>query len=69
MTLYYSITFGLLVLEVVTFLVLIMPLPFAWRRKLFKFLAVNPSEYWVAADDDDETVIEEAALLTLRSLF
>lgn len=44
MTLYYSITFGLLVLEVVTFLVLILPLPFSWRRRMVKFLATNPSE-------------------------
>ncbi|CAO1616215.1 unnamed protein product [Parajaminaea phylloscopi] len=42
MTLYYSITFGLLVLEVVTFLTLILPLPFSWRRGMFKFLATNP---------------------------
>ncbi|PWN21008.1 B-cell receptor-associated 31-like protein [Microstroma glucosiphilum] len=42
MTLYYGLVFGLLVLEVVTFLVLIIPLPFAWRRSMFKFLATNP---------------------------
>ncbi|CAO1634380.1 unnamed protein product [Sympodiomycopsis kandeliae] len=42
MTLYYGIVFGLLVLEVTMFLVLIVPLPFTWRRALFKFLAVNP---------------------------
>lgn len=36
------VVFGLLVLEVTTFLVLIVPLPFTWRRKMFKFLATNP---------------------------
>ena len=34
--------FGLLVLEVTTFMLLIVPLPFNWRRKMFKFLAENP---------------------------
>ncbi|KDN48215.1 B-cell receptor-associated 31-like protein [Tilletiaria anomala UBC 951] len=42
MTLYYSIVFGLLVLEMSMFFVLIIPLPFTWRRKLFHFLATNP---------------------------
>merc|ERR1712032_437664 len=42
MTLYYSIVFGLLVLEMTMFLALIVPLPFTVRRKLFRFLATNP---------------------------
>ncbi|KAE8217312.1 hypothetical protein CF319_g8572 [Tilletia indica] len=41
MTLYYSIVFMLLVLEMAMFLVLILPLPFTARRKLFHFLATN----------------------------
>ena len=45
MTLYYGIVFGLLCFEVAMFMMLILPLPFAWRRGLFKFLANNPSEY------------------------
>lgn len=44
MTLYYGIVFGLLCFEVAMFMMLILPLPFAWRRGLFKFLANNPSE-------------------------
>ncbi|PWN26190.1 B-cell receptor-associated 31-like protein [Jaminaea rosea] len=42
MTLYYGIVFGLLCFEVAMFMMLILPLPFAWRRGLFKFLANNP---------------------------
>ncbi|GAC98636.1 endoplasmic reticulum protein [Pseudozyma hubeiensis SY62] len=42
MTLYYSIVFALLCFEMAMFMVLIVPLPFTWRRKLFHFLAVNP---------------------------
>ncbi|PWN48655.1 B-cell receptor-associated 31-like protein [Violaceomyces palustris] len=42
MTLYYSIVFALLVFEMALFLLLIVPLPFTWRRKLFQFLATNP---------------------------
>lgn len=39
MTLYYSIVFALLVFEMAMFMVLIVPLPFSARRKLFRFLA------------------------------
>ncbi|CDU24189.1 uncharacterized protein SPSC_02818 [Sporisorium scitamineum] len=42
MTLYYSIVFALLCFEMAMFMVLIVPLPFTWRRKLFHFLATNP---------------------------
>ncbi|KIS69880.1 uncharacterized protein UMAG_02396 [Mycosarcoma maydis] len=42
MTLYYSIVFALLCFEMAMFMVLIIPLPFTWRRKLFHFLATNP---------------------------
>ncbi|KAK0539100.1 Endoplasmic reticulum transmembrane protein 3 [Tilletia horrida] len=41
MTLYYSIVFMLLCLEMTMFMVLILPLPFTARRKLFHFLATN----------------------------
>ncbi|KAF2864844.1 endoplasmic reticulum protein-like protein [Massariosphaeria phaeospora] len=42
MTLYYSLVFLLLVLEMVIFLALIVPLPFTWRRKLFTFVSESP---------------------------
>jgi len=42
MTLYYSLVFFLLVLEMVIFMALIVPLPFTWRRKLFTFISENP---------------------------
>ena len=41
MTLYYSLVFGLMLLEMAMFLVLIVPLPFSMRRKLFHFLATS----------------------------
>ncbi|EJU00258.1 endoplasmic reticulum protein [Dacryopinax primogenitus] len=42
MTLYYSMCFILLTAEMVFFLVLIAPLPFAIRRKFFTFLSESP---------------------------
>ncbi|KAF8604264.1 endoplasmic reticulum protein [Ceratobasidium sp. AG-I] len=39
MTIYYSLTFLLLASEMVTFCVLVMPLPFTARQKLFSFLS------------------------------
>ncbi|TKA81922.1 hypothetical protein B0A49_00155 [Cryomyces minteri] len=42
MTLYYSLTFMLLVTEMVVFMSLIIPLPFTWRRKLFTFISESP---------------------------
>lgn len=42
MTLYYSMVFALLVLEMFIFMALIVPLPFTWRRKLFTFISESP---------------------------
>ncbi|KAK3956037.1 B-cell receptor-associated protein 31-like-domain-containing protein [Pseudoneurospora amorphoporcata] len=42
MTLYYSLVFMLLVAEMSIFMLLIVPLPFAIRRKLFTFISENP---------------------------
>ncbi|KAF9302870.1 hypothetical protein BGZ74_004709 [Mortierella antarctica] len=42
MSLSYSLVFGLLMTEMLTFLFLIMPLPFKWRRGLLKFLSESP---------------------------
>ncbi|KAJ4366215.1 Endoplasmic reticulum transmembrane protein 3 [Neocucurbitaria cava] len=42
MTLYYSLVFLLLVTEMVIFMALIVPLPFTWRRNLFRFVSESP---------------------------
>jgi len=42
MTLYYSLVFLLLVGEMSLFMLLIVPLPFTWRRKLFTFISESP---------------------------
>ncbi|KAI9764840.1 MAG: hypothetical protein M1840_007986 [Geoglossum simile] len=42
MTLYYSLVFLLLVMEMTIFMLLIIPLPFTWRRKLFTFISESP---------------------------
>jgi len=42
MALYNMIVFQLLVFEMLLFIALIIPLPFTWRRAMFKFLAENP---------------------------
>lgn len=42
MTLYYSLVFLLLVAEMTLFMVLIIPLPFTVRRKLFTFISESP---------------------------
>ncbi|KAK1781031.1 B-cell receptor-associated protein 31-like-domain-containing protein [Copromyces sp. CBS 386.78] len=42
MTLYYSLVFMLLVAEMSIFMLLIVPLPFAIRRRLFTFISENP---------------------------
>ncbi|PGH06222.1 hypothetical protein AJ79_06610 [Helicocarpus griseus UAMH5409] len=42
MTLYYSLVFLLLVVEMVIFLGLIIPLPFTVKRKLFAFISESP---------------------------
>ncbi|EFX05605.1 bap31 domain protein [Grosmannia clavigera kw1407] len=42
MTLYFSLVFALLMAEMGLFLVLITPLPFAAKRKMYRFLSENP---------------------------
>ncbi|OJD11881.1 hypothetical protein AJ78_07436 [Emergomyces pasteurianus Ep9510] len=42
MTLYYSLVFLLLVVEMVIFVALIIPLPFTLKRKLFTFISESP---------------------------
>lgn len=42
MTIYYSLTFLLLAAEMVTFCLLVAPLPFTVRKKLFRFLSESP---------------------------
>ncbi|KAJ5624948.1 hypothetical protein N7510_001257 [Penicillium lagena] len=42
MTLYYSLVFLLLVVEMVVFMALIIPLPFTVKRKLFAFISESP---------------------------
>ncbi|KAF8889057.1 endoplasmic reticulum protein [Infundibulicybe gibba] len=42
MTIYYSLTFLLLATEMVTFCLLVSPLPYTVRKKLFRFLAESP---------------------------
>jgi len=42
MTLYYTMVFMLLVAEMSIFLLLVLPLPFTWRKKMFQFISENP---------------------------
>ncbi|RDB23341.1 Uncharacterized protein C9E9.04 [Hypsizygus marmoreus] len=42
MTIYYSLTFMLLAAEMVTFCLLVAPLPYKIRKKLFTFLSESP---------------------------
>ncbi|KAF8816990.1 B-cell receptor-associated 31-like protein [Phlegmacium glaucopus] len=42
MTIYYSLTFLLLAAEMVTFCLLVAPLPYAIRKRLFSFLSQSP---------------------------
>ncbi|KAI5779224.1 B-cell receptor-associated protein 31-like-domain-containing protein [Geopyxis carbonaria] len=42
MTLYYSLVFFLLVSEMSIFLMLILPLPFTWRKRMFEFIQNSP---------------------------
>jgi len=42
MTLYYSLVFLLLVVEIIVFIGLIIPLPFTLKRKLFTFVSESP---------------------------
>ncbi|PWN43157.1 B-cell receptor-associated 31-like protein [Ceraceosorus guamensis] len=41
MTIHYSLCFGLLVSEMIVFLLLILPFPFKIRRAIFRFFATN----------------------------
>lgn len=42
MTIYYSLTFALLASEMLTFCLLVMPLPYAIRKRMFSFLSTSP---------------------------
>ncbi|KAL8825651.1 MAG: hypothetical protein Q9191_004285 [Dirinaria sp. TL-2023a] len=42
MTLYYSLVFALLVAEMAIFMLLIVPLPYTWKRALFTFISESP---------------------------
>jgi hypothetical protein len=42
MTLYYTLVFLLLVSEMALFMLLVIPLPFSVRRKIFTFISENP---------------------------
>ncbi|KIP02354.1 hypothetical protein PHLGIDRAFT_26617 [Phlebiopsis gigantea 11061_1 CR5-6] len=42
MTVYYTLTFMLLASEMATFCVLVAPLPYAVRKRLFRFLSESP---------------------------
>ncbi|KAK7408770.1 Endoplasmic reticulum transmembrane protein 3 [Neonectria magnoliae] len=51
MTLYYTLVFVLLVFEMTLFMLLIVPLPFNVKRKIFTFISENPIvakiQYWM----------------------
>ncbi|KAM4058443.1 b-cell receptor-associated protein 31-like domain-containing protein [Hirsutella rhossiliensis] len=51
MTLYYSLVFLLLVFEMGLFMLLLVPLPFTVKRKIFTFVSENPIvakiQYWM----------------------
>ncbi|KAH8179382.1 b-cell receptor-associated protein 31-like domain-containing protein [Sarocladium implicatum] len=51
MTLYYTLVFVLLVLEMALFMMLILPMPFGMKRKIFTFISENPIvakiQYWM----------------------
>jgi len=42
MTLYYSLVFLLLVAEMAVFMMLVIPMPFSIRRRIFTFISENP---------------------------
>ncbi|RYP17935.1 hypothetical protein DL765_004254 [Monosporascus sp. GIB2] len=42
MTLYYTLVFMLLVAEMALFMLLVIPMPFAIRRRIFTFISENP---------------------------
>ncbi|KAI9307331.1 B-cell receptor-associated protein 31-like-domain-containing protein [Cunninghamella echinulata] len=43
MTIYYTLTFGILVTEMVMFGILVLPLPSHWRRAMLKFISTSPA--------------------------
>merc|ERR1711990_198754 len=43
MALYMMIVFNLLMLEMALFCTFIVPMPFSWRRKMFKFISESPT--------------------------
>jgi B-cell receptor-associated protein 31 len=51
MTLYYTLVFVLLMAEMAMFMLLILPLPYTIKRKLFAFISENPVvakiQYWM----------------------
>lgn len=51
MTLYYTLVFVLLVLEMALFMLLIVPMPFSLKRKIFTFISENSVvakiQYWM----------------------
>ncbi|KJZ77442.1 hypothetical protein HIM_03166 [Hirsutella minnesotensis 3608] len=51
MTLYYTLVFFLLMLEMGLFMLLILPMPFNMKRKIFTFISENPIvakiQYWM----------------------
>ncbi|KFH45526.1 hypothetical protein ACRE_037080 [Hapsidospora chrysogenum ATCC 11550] len=51
MTLYYTLVFVLLMVEMTLFMLLIVPLPFSLKRKIFTFISENPIvakvQYWM----------------------
>lgn len=42
MTVYYTLTFGLLLAEMGTFVAILLPMPFGARKRLFTFLSTSP---------------------------
>ncbi|KAL1926085.1 hypothetical protein VTP01DRAFT_6122 [Rhizomucor pusillus] len=42
MTIYYTLTFGILVTEMIIFGILVLPLPSHWRRAMLKFASTSP---------------------------
>ncbi|KAI0920599.1 hypothetical protein AcW1_002292 [Taiwanofungus camphoratus] len=42
MTVYYTLTFMLLAAEMATFCILVAPLPYGFRKRLFRFLSESP---------------------------
>ncbi|KAI7901433.1 B-cell receptor-associated protein 31-like-domain-containing protein [Cokeromyces recurvatus] len=42
MTIYYTTTFFILIIEMLLFCILVIPLPSRWRRVMFKFASTSP---------------------------